>query len=642
MYLASLLLSEETGKIKIKFKRLLEDKELRKKVRLSCFMEGIVMKHYSDVEKSDAEKVSKAAQAISQNNFPEARRLLNEVISNTPANYTYSFKADGKYFIKFWNQDEYIHYVMGLSDENKENVIFILSAYPRAYYYLAYIDVHEGNFKSAISHLENCLKLEPDQPDCYCEMALAYGRLGQTDRAVSLYDKALKARPHMTTHTRACALRGIGIELIELQQLDFAEKYLKESLKYDPDSTLARNELQYINGLRVEGKARETEPMEITSNMRPTPCDYCGNELAAGGSDGFTVFNIEGRVLYLCTSCKKKPNIEAEVLLKVFKTQFDILYKHGQYDDALEYAKRIMQIVEQSFGPDDPAMALALNDLSLTYKKLGRYVEAEPLCHQSLMIYEKSLGADHPHVAVSLTNMADLYRLLNKNENVEPFLMRALEIKINAFGPDHPSVGVSLNGLAMFCQAQGRHEQAEALLVQAIYIFLNADRPVHPGCAIAVNNLANVFISQERYEEAEYILKETLEIREKDLGPDHPDIASSLNNLAVVYIRQNRFKEAEGIYERTLNLLLKSVGPNSAEFAGILANLAELCAIQEDYEDAELLYKKVLVIYENNLGPDHPSVIAVLTRLLDLYQKQERYEEIESLRRRLNAIDKKS
>ncbi len=220
------------------------------------------MTGYSDIEKQDADKVNQALRAIKQNNLSSARSLLNEVISNTPSNYQHSYINGNEEFIKFWSRSEFLQYVRSLSRRD-ENVVWINNAYPRAYYFLAYLDVHEGKYNSAINHLENSLKLEPDQPSCYCEMAIAYSGLGQHEYALSLYNKALQVRPHITAETKARALRGIGVELIDLQQLDLAEKYLQESLQYEPKSATAHNELEYIYNLRLTAKRVKTMESEI-------------------------------------------------------------------------------------------------------------------------------------------------------------------------------------------------------------------------------------------------------------------------------------------------------------------------------------------------------------------------------------------
>ncbi len=50
-----------------------------------------------------------------------------------------------------------------------------------------------------------------------------------------------------------------------------------------------------------------------------------------------------------------------------------------------------------------------MNDLARLYWQQGRYAEAEPLYKRSLAIQEKALGPDDPAVAMDLNNLALLY-----------------------------------------------------------------------------------------------------------------------------------------------------------------------------------------------------------------------------------------
>lgn len=203
-----------------------------------------------DVEESDAQKVGMAIRAIEQKDLSKARSLLKEVVANTPKNYVYSYEDEGKLFIKFWDQEEFSHFVKESSYQGDKKISWKRGAYPRAYFELAYIDVEEGKYESALASLQAALRLEPDQPKSFIEMAVIYDHLGKRDRALSLYDQALQVRRYITPDDKARALRGKGIILIDLGQIDLAENCLKESLKYDPDNEKAFNELVIIFALR--------------------------------------------------------------------------------------------------------------------------------------------------------------------------------------------------------------------------------------------------------------------------------------------------------------------------------------------------------------------------------------------------------
>lgn len=74
---------------------------------------------------------------------------------------------------------------------------------------------------------------------------------GELERSLDLYKRAEKVASKLqdresAAHWRAVALRGQGYAYTELQRWDDATKAYQRSLKYEPNSDLARNELQYI------------------------------------------------------------------------------------------------------------------------------------------------------------------------------------------------------------------------------------------------------------------------------------------------------------------------------------------------------------------------------------------------------------
>ena len=82
----------------------------------------------------------------------------------------------------------------------------------------------------------------------------------------------------------------------------------------------------------------------------------------------------------------------------------------------------------------------------------GNYAEAERLYKMALGRKERALGPDDPAVAVSMDNLANLYQVQGRDAEVEPLYLRALEIRVKALGLDHPDVAVTLNKLVRSTQ----------------------------------------------------------------------------------------------------------------------------------------------------------------------------------------------
>jgi tetratricopeptide (TPR) repeat protein len=320
-----------------------------------------------------------------------------------------------------------------------------------------------------------------------------------------------------------------------------------------------------------------------------------------------------------------------------------MLYQdQGKYAEAEPLYERALRIWAKALGPDHPDVALSLNNLAMLYKDQGKYAEAEPLCQRALGIKEKALGAEHPDLARSLNNLAELYRAQGKYAEAEPLHQRALRIREKALGLDHPDVANSLNNLAELYRAQGKYAEAERLYQRALGIEEKALGAEHPDVAVSLNNVALLYHTQGKYAEAEPLCQRALRIWEKALGPEHPDVARSLNNLAGLYDKQGKYAEAEPLHQRALRIWEKALGPEHPDVAASLSNLAGLYDKQGKYAEAEPLYQRALRIFEKALGPAHPDVATALNNLALLYETQGKYAEAEPLHQRALRIREKA
>jgi tetratricopeptide (TPR) repeat protein len=104
----------------------------------------------------------------------------------------------------------------------------------------------------ALDWLDQAVAIGPYLAPAYIERGYVLRGMQRLDEALSSYRQALalsetfpKARP-----AQAMALRGIGVVLIDLQDLDGARASLKRSLEVEPGNAVALNELEYIDRLQ--------------------------------------------------------------------------------------------------------------------------------------------------------------------------------------------------------------------------------------------------------------------------------------------------------------------------------------------------------------------------------------------------------
>ncbi len=192
---------------------------------------------------------------IAKGQFAKARALLEAAVGEMPAGWKPSRGGSGSLSISVWDQDEFLalagHQRKGLT----KPVFWVSDSYSKAWYQLGAIAVEEGDFERALSSIDCGLELEPDHPELWCEKGYILGRLERHEEALQCYLRAATARDWAPQSHIARALRGQGVELIDLGRLDEAEDVLRRALELEPESDVARNELEYI-----EERRRQREP----------------------------------------------------------------------------------------------------------------------------------------------------------------------------------------------------------------------------------------------------------------------------------------------------------------------------------------------------------------------------------------------
>jgi len=263
------------------------------------------------------------------------------------------------------------------------------------------------------------------------------------------------------------------------------------------------------------------------------------------------------------------------------------LQERGEYDAAEPLLNRALAIVERVLGPDDVAVADALENLGILYDRRGRYEDEAVLHLRVVAIREQRLGTNHPDVATSLNNLALVYERLERYDDAISLYQRALAIDEQV--PDmHPNViATTLNNLANVYYRMGRLSEAEPLHVRALAMREASLGSEHPDIVQSLTNLARTYGGQRRYRDAMPLNLRAVAIGERVLGPEHPVVGFSLHNLAALYVAQERLEEAESLYARALALREKALGAEHPEVLAIRDKLTALRAQGRSHADGD-------------------------------------------------------
>jgi len=174
----------------------------------------------------------------------------------------------------------------------------------------------------------------------------------------------------------------------------------------------------------------------------------------------------------------------------------NVLYLEGKFKEAESVHRRALAIREKVLGTEHPDTATSMNNLANVLQEQGKdellapsearaqaqfnlqaYSETENLFRKALAIQERTLGPDHPATANTLNNLSTYLDRRGRPQEAEPLQRRALAILEKRLGPLHPDTAAMLTTLAVMLDRQGKLTEAEALYRKAVDIARQAGNP---------------------------------------------------------------------------------------------------------------------------------------------------------------------
>lgn len=194
----------------------------------------------------------------------QAEAAISEAFDPIIQDFEARYAHDGKRYYSARTSTETLFYMLSVASDNdkgvaKQDGVALGSTWAYAHYGKAYALVDLNRLEEAVKEIDLALQLAPLNPQFLSERAYLYRSTSEWDKMLEGYRSALSyidmATPdNLKSSERARALRGEGYALIELGDLDLAEKSFKKSLKLEPRNEMALGELVYIKQLRKKKK----------------------------------------------------------------------------------------------------------------------------------------------------------------------------------------------------------------------------------------------------------------------------------------------------------------------------------------------------------------------------------------------------
>lgn len=234
----------------------------------------------------------------------------------------------------------------------------------------------------------------------------------------------------------------------------------------------------------------------------------------------------------------------------------------GNYEDALNYYRRSIQIKESLITPPFSDLAASYENAGVVYEKMADYSSSLKFHLKALQIRAKNLPPNHLDLAKSYENVGLIQGQMGNYSEALSVHQKALEIYQQALPPNHSDLGISYNNIGLLYDQMGQYSASISSYQKALEIYQNSFPLNHPHMATTYNNIGLVHSKLGDYAKAFEAHKRALEIRKNCLPPTHPDLATSYNNIGMLYQRRNEFSNALEFYQRALETAKSSLPPN--------------------------------------------------------------------------------
>jgi tetratricopeptide (TPR) repeat protein len=280
------------------------------------------------------------------------------------------------------------------------------------------------------------------------------------------------------------------------------------------------------------------------------------------------------------------------------------LYKYAYYEEAVEVNLRFIQLSEATNGQNETT-AMSYNNIGNVYDDLGDYDKALEYHNKALEIRKSVLGENHPDTASSYDNIGIVYRNLGDYDKALEYHFKALEIYKDILGEKHRDTAMSYNNIGAVYYNLGDYDKALEYYNKALEIQKDVLGENHPDTASSYNNIGIVYDDLEDYDEALKFYNKALEIKKDVLGENHPYTASSYNNIGAVYYNLGDYDKALEYFNKALEIYKDVLGENNPDTASSYNNIGVVYDDLGDYDKALGYYFKALEIRKERLGESH-------------------------------------
>lgn len=135
------------------------------------------------------------------------------------------------------------------------------------------------------------------------------------------------------------------------------------------------------------------------------------------------------------------------LLAELFSGLGVLRFHQRRYSESVDLDLKSLRLFEAAMGDQHPSLVTPLNNLGLSYFKLGRLNDAELTLHRANVVCDSTLGEDHATCGAVLEGYAVVLRKLNRKREAKAVAARSKEIAHAAQSRNGVGLTISVTAL---------------------------------------------------------------------------------------------------------------------------------------------------------------------------------------------------
>lgn len=305
---------------------------------------------------------------------------------------------------------------------------------------------------------------------------------------------------------------------------------------------------------RLLAEVRRTEiPLDERKEWANEMCQRVGDWFQERRRDFSNLPMLETEIDHLKAWQEQAPKYAPEQASRLIWLEAFPPYHRGRFLEAKVVIEDALRLFEQKQTVDDELKANLFNDLGRCYYKILEFQPALNWYQRALEIRQSIFGDWHADTAESLNDIAVVYSDFDEHERALEYDKKALEIRLKVLGEHNHDTALSYMNIGGSYARVGEYERAIECAQKSLDLFLDLHGEQHPYVAHALIGFGATYNNMGNAKRAQEYAQKSLKLFRELLGDQHVDTILAAGNMAILLCNIGRPRQGLQLIEEMLS-----------------------------------------------------------------------------------------